>query len=97
MPKRGKNGRFINRQTVKKKGDSIERPDDPKMAPPLSPPPRGAMMRTWPTPLFGPKNRKCEDCGQELEEQLVIIRRHVIYISACPRCCEDPVGVIRGD
>lgn len=41
--------------------------------------------------------RCCEDCGMEMQEWRTIIHRNVIFIMACPRCCEDPVSVIRGD
>lgn len=43
-----------------------------------------------------PERRRCEDCGTEMQERRTIVRGMVIYLTHCPRCVEDPVGVIRG-
>lgn len=70
--------------------------------------PRGQMPRVEQRPDTPPSSgndkarpdaprRQCEECGQELEEQRVIMRGNVIYITACPRCTPEPLSVLQGD
>lgn len=81
MRRRDGSGKFLPRGQVP---GEYQRPDNP---------PSDGKEKPRPD---APK-RCCEECRQELEEQRVIMRRHVIYISACPRCTPEPLSVLQGD
>lgn len=42
------------------------------------------------------QQRLCEECSTEYEEQRVIIRGRVLYVSHCPMCSPDPMLLLRG-
>lgn len=82
-PKRRRdgNGKYLPRGQMPR---SVQRPDTP---------PSGEKEKPRPV---APSIRLCEECGQDLEEQRVIMRGNVIYITACPRCCPEPLAFLQG-
>lgn len=90
-PTRDKNGKFLPRGQIPRSG---QRPDAPPSGGKNKPSTEGHLAAV---PERSSGRRCCEDCGQELDEQRVIMRGHIIYVSACPRCTPEPLTVLQGE
>ncbi len=89
-PKRGPGGRFLKSDAQR---DEIESRSVGKVTPMIElNGPAGKTIIGLPMCTM---RKKCEECGTTMEETRVRIRRHVMYISHCPRCTVDPLQVLR--